>query len=151
MSLKSIRARLDACKVDNEILERSRLARAGNLLIQLAVIIRAAEPALLVVLTLILASASALAQTQQPGGPILGQNDQELGNGLREIIRYARNALFLIGVGGVGWGAVNYMMEKAYMKQIVGGGMSMGFGGIASLVYSFSHGNAVDLNTDLGN
>ena len=151
MSLKSIGARSDACKVDNEILERSRAARAGNLLIQLAVIIRAAEPALLVVLTLILMSVSALAQTQQPGGPILGQNDQELGNGLREIIRYARNALFLIGVGGVGWGAVNYMMEKAYMKQIVGGGMSMGFGGIASLVYSFSHGNAVDLNTDLGN
>jgi hypothetical protein len=149
MSLKSIRARLDAYKVDNEILERSRLARVGNLLIQFAVIIRAAEPALLLVSTLVLASVPALAQ--QPGGDILGQNDQSLGNGLREIIRYARNALFLIGVGGVGWGAVNYMMEKAYMKQIIGGGMSMGFGGIASLVYSFSHGNAVDLNTDLGN
>jgi hypothetical protein len=34
---------------------------------------------------------------------------------------------------------------------MIGGGMAMGLGGIASLVYSFSQGSAVDLNTDLGN
>jgi hypothetical protein len=54
-------------------------------------------------------------------------------------------------VGGIGWGAVNYMMEKAWIKQMIGGGMAMGMGGIASLVYSFSQGSAVDLDTDLGN
>jgi hypothetical protein len=146
--LKSMRASLDAYKVDDEITRRSRLARVGNSLIQVAVIIRVAEPALLLVLTLIVMSAQALAQ---PSGPVLGQNDQSLGSGLREIIRYARNALFLLGVGGAAWGAVNYMIEKPYMKQFVGGGMSMGFGGIASLMYSFSQGNAVDLDTNLGN
>lgn len=145
MRWKSIRARLDACKVDNEILERSRLARIGNRAIQLAVIIRAVEPALLLVTTLILLSAPALAQT------IFNSNDQSLGSGVREAIRYGRNLLFLLGVGGIGWGAVNYMMEKAWIKQMIGGGMAMGLGGISSLVYSFSQGNAVDLNTDLGN
>jgi len=90
-------------------------------------------------------SAPALAQT------IFNSNDQAIGSGVREAIRYGRNLLFLLGVGGVGWGAVNYMMEKAWIKQMIGGGMAMGLGGIASLVYSFSQGNAVDLNTDLGN
>jgi|SRR5262245_5826878 len=146
MSLKSIRARLDACKIDNEILERSRLARVGSRVIQLAVIIRAIEPALVIVAALCLMSVQALAQS-----PILGQDDQALGSGVREAIRYGRNLLFLLGVGGIGWGAVNYMMEKAWIKQMIGGGMAMGMGGIASLVYSFSQGSAVDLNTDLGN
>jgi hypothetical protein len=146
MRWKSIRARLDACKVDDEILERSRLARIGNRAIQLAVIIRAVEPALMLVTTLILMSAPALAQA-----PIFQSNDQTVGSGVREAVRWGRNLLFLLGVGGVGWGAVNYMMEKAWVKQMIGGGMSMGLGGIASLVYSFSQGSAVDLNTDLGN
>jgi hypothetical protein len=43
------------------------------------------------------------------------------------------------------------MTEKAYLKQFIGGGLMMSLGGIASLIYSFSQGNAVDLNTDLGN
>jgi hypothetical protein len=146
MRWKSIRARLDACKVDNEILERSRIARIGNRAIQLAVIIRAIEPALLVVATLILMSAPGLAQA-----PIFNSSDQTIGSGVKEAVRWGRNLLFLLGVGGVGWGAVNYMMEKAWVKQMIGGGMSMGLGGIASLVYSFSQGSAVDLNTDLGN
>ena len=146
MSLKSIRARLDACKVDNEILEHSCLARVGARVVQLAVIIRAVEPALAIVAALCLISVQALAQ-----GSILGQDDQALGSGVREAIRYGRNLLFLLGVGGIGWGAVNYMMEKAWIKQMIGGGMSMGMGGIASLAYSFSQGSAVDLDTDLGN
>jgi hypothetical protein len=149
MSLKSIRARLDACKVDNEILERSRLARVGARVVKLAVIIRAVEPALVIVAALCVMSVQALAQVS--GGEILGQNDQALGSGVREAIRYGRNLLFLLGVGGIGWGAVNYMMEKAWIKQMIGGGMSMGMGGIASLAYSFSQGSAVDLDTDLGN
>ena len=150
MSLRSIRARLAyRLDVDNEVLERSRLARVGNRLIQLALIMRLVEPVLLLVATLILMSASALAQ--QAGGDIFGQNDQTVGNSFRQIIRWGRNLLFLIGVAGVGWGAANIMLEKPYMKQMIGGGASMGFGGIAALVYSFSQGRAVDLDTDLGN
>jgi hypothetical protein len=149
MSFKLIRARLDACKVDNEILERSRLARVGNRVIQLAVIIQAVEWALLLVATFIIMSAPALAQVS--GGNILGQDDQTLGSATREIIRYFRNLLFLLGVAGIGWGAVNYMLEKSWSRQLIGGGLSMGFGGIASLVYSFSQGRAVDLDTNLGN
>jgi hypothetical protein len=143
--LRRIRALVGACKVDDELLERSAAARAGNRAIQLAVIIRAVEPALALVVAVLLMTIPASAQD------IFGGNDQVLGNGVREAIRWGRNLLFLLGVGGVGWGVVNYMSEKAYLKQMIGGGLSMSLGGIASLIYSFSQGNAVNLDTDLGN
>jgi hypothetical protein len=143
--LRRIRALVGAGKVDDELLERSAAARAGNRAIQLAVIIRAVEPALALVVAVLLMTIPASAQD------IFGGNDQVLGNGVREAIRWGRNLLFLLGVGGVGWGVVNYMSEKAYLKQMIGGGLSMSLGGIASLIYSFSQGNAVNLDTDLGN
>jgi hypothetical protein len=34
---------------------------------------------------------------------------------------------------------------------MIGGLLCLGFGGVVSLVYSFSQGNAVNLDTDLGN
>ena len=148
-SFEWIRAQTSDCRVDNEILESSRAARAGNRAIQLAVVIRAVEPALLLLATLLLMSASALAET--PGGNIFGQDDRVIGSGVREAIRWGRNLLFLLGVGGIGWGAVNFMTEKAYIKQFIGGGLMMSLGGVASLIYSFSQGNAVDLDTNLGN
>ena len=147
--LRWIRAQLNTCGVDDDLLERSRVARAGYRVIQLAALLRAVEPALLLIIATILMAVPALAQ--QPGGDIFGGNDQVLGNGVREAIRWGRNLLFLLGVGGVGWGIINYMTEKAYLKQMIGGGLAMSLGGIASLIYSFSQGNAVNLNTDLGN
>src|SRR5262249_45253601 len=135
-------------EVDGDLFERSRLARAGRSLVPLAVFIRAIEPALALV-ALLIVTVPALAQT--PGGNLFGGNDQQLGSGVREAIRWGRNLLFLLGVGGVGWGAANIMMEKAWGRQMLGGGVCMGIGGILSLVYSFSQGNAVNLDTDLGN
>ena len=148
-SLRRIRLYTNVCKIDNDLLERSRVARAGRSFIQLAIFVRAIEPVLALVAALLVVAVPALAQT--PGGNLFGGNDQQLGSGVREAIRWGRNLLFLLGVGGVGWGAANIMMEKAWGRQMLGGGVCMGIGGILSLVYSFSQGNAVNLNTDLGN
>lgn len=142
--LKSIRPHLNACKVDDEILESSRLARVGRRLIQLAAITRLIEPILLIAATLILMSGPAFGQD------FFGQNDQALGSGIREALRWGRNLLFLLGVGVGIWGVVNYQTEKPYMKQFIGSGMSFGFGSIIAVIYSFSQGRAVDLDTDLG-
>src|SRR5262245_58980891 len=147
--LRRIRLHKDVCKVDEDLLERSAAARAGRSLIHLAVFLRAIETVLVLVIAALLVTVPALAQ--QPGGNIFGGNDQQLGNGVREAIRWGRNLLFLLGVGGVGWGAMNIMMEKAWGRQMLGGGICMGIGSILSLVYSFSQGNAVNLDTDLGN
>jgi hypothetical protein len=141
-----------AYEVDQELLDHSRAARVGHRIIQLAVLVRTIEPALALIAAVLLAIMTlahpALAQVQ--GGNIFGQNDQAVGSGLRELIRYGRNALFLLGIGGIGWGAFNYMTEKSWGRQMLGGGISMGIGGILSLIYSFSQGNAVNLDTDLG-
>jgi hypothetical protein len=151
MNLKWLGARSNTFTVDRELLEKSRIARLGNRAIQIALVIRTVEPALALGVTLLVMSVTTLAAQPAPGGDIFGGNDQILGNGVREAIRWGRNLLFLLGVGGAGWGAINYMTEKAYMKQFIGGGLAMSLGGVASLIYSFSQGNAVDLDTDLGN
>jgi hypothetical protein len=147
--LRRIRLHTGICKADDDLFESSRLARAGRRLVHLAVFIRAIEPALTLVAVALIVAVPALAQT--PGGNLFGGNDQQLGSGVREAIRWGRNLLFLLGVGGVGWGAANIMLEKAWGRQMLGGGICMGIGGILSLIHSFSQGNAVNLNTDLGN
>ena len=150
--LRWSRLRIADYEVDKELLERSTAARVGRRIIQLAAIVRSVEPVLVLIAAAALTSVTlvqpAFAQVQ--GGSIFGQNDQAVGTGVREAIRWGRNLLFLLGVAGIGWGAVNYMMEKSWGRQMVGGGLAMGIGGILSLIYSFSQGNAVNLDTDLG-
>ncbi len=147
--LRRIRARIGACKVDDTLLEHSAAARTGNRVIQIAVIIKSVEPALALIVAVLLLTVPGFAQ--QPGGNFFGQNDQATGAGVREAIRWGRNLLFLLGVAGIGWGSINYMTEKSWGRQMLGGGLAMGIGGILSLIYSFSQGNAVNLDTDLGN
>lgn len=147
------RVRTQNYGIDEEVYEQSRAARIGQRAIQAAVIIRAIEPVLVIVamalLMTVAAAHPALAQT--PGGNIFGGNDQTLGNGVREAIKWGRNLLFLLGVVGVGWGIFNLMTEKAWGRQVIGGLLCLGFGGAVSLIYSFSQGDAVNLDTDLGN
>jgi hypothetical protein len=146
---RCLRTSRERLVVDEEILEQSQIARAGETLIRAAVIIRVVEPVLvLAALMLVLAVGPALAQA--PGGNIFGGSDQTVGNGVREAIRWARNILFLLGIGAVAWGTVNIFLEKPYARQFIGGGASMAFGGIASLAYSFAKGQAVDVDTDVG-
>jgi hypothetical protein len=148
-----IGVRTDAYRIDDEVYERSRAARIGERAIQLAVIVRAVEPVLVIAITalLMIVATAHPAMAQTPGGSIFGGNDQSLGNGVREAIKWGRNLLFLLGVVGVGWGVFNLMTEKAWGRQIIGGLLCLGFGGAVSLIYSFSQGNAVNLDTDLGN
>ena len=143
----------DSYKIDEEVYEASGAARIGQRAIQLAVIVRSIEPVIVILITailmLVVTAYPALAQT--PGGSIFGGNDRSLGNGVREAIKWGRNLLFLLGVVGVGWGIFNLMTEKAWGRQIIGCLLCLGFGGAVSLIYSFSQGNAVNLDTELGN
>jgi hypothetical protein len=144
----NLRSRLARLVVDPEIVGQSRVAWAGEKLIRAAVVMRAVEPVVYFLAFLFVVTLPVLAQA--PSGPIFGGTDQTVGNGVREAIRWARNILFLLGVGACAWGAVNYFLEKPYAKQFIGGGMCMGFGAIASLAFSFAQGQAVDVDTDLG-
>ena len=91
-----------------------------------------------------------VAAAQTPGGNVFG-SDQQIGNAIREAIKWGRNLLFLMGVVFVGWGIVNYGTEKPAAKQIIAAIGCFAFGGVVALVYSISQGNAVNLDTGFGN
>ena len=140
----SLRDRANAVQIDPNLLTNSRAARCSRRLIQAGVIFNALTPLLVISLSAV----TVLAQGPS-GGSIFGGNDQTIGNGVREVIKWGRNLLFLLGIGGLMWAAVNYMTEKNWTKQALGGVFCFAFGAVASLAYSFSQGNAVNLDTDL--
>ena len=98
--IKLIGVRTDAYRINDEVYESSRIARAGQRAIHLAVIIRAVEPLLVIsamaILMIVVAAHPALAQT--PGGNIFGGNDQSLGNGVREAGEYVSPLRWLGGL-----------------------------------------------------
>ena len=141
-----LRNQTNAVQIDGQLLTNSRTARASQRLFQASEILHALTPVLLIGIM----SVSVMAQGPS-GGSIFGGDDQTLGNGVREVIKWGRNLLFLLGIGGLMWAAVNYMTEKNWTKQALGGVFCFAFGAVASLAYSFSQGNAVNLDTDLGN
>jgi hypothetical protein len=124
----------------------------GRRLLALARALVVLEPALVILLTALLAlvplSGTALAQT--PTGNIFG-SDQQVGNAIREAIKWGRNLLFLMGIVFVGWGVINFGTDKPSAKQFIAAIGCFAFGGIVALVYSISQGNAVNLDTGFGN
>jgi hypothetical protein len=130
-----------------------RLSLACGLrLTALARIVMLLEPALVVLLTALLALATLSSQAfaQTPTGNIFG-SDQQVGNAIREAIKWGRNLLFLMGIVFVGWGVVNFGTDKPSAKQFIAAIGCFAFGGIVALVYSISQGNAVNLDTGFGN
>lgn len=135
--------------IDNALLAQSRAARIAKRLFQAGALVHTFAPVLMVIVMLAVAACPALAQS--PGGSIFGGNDQTVGNGVREFVKWGRNLLFLLGIVFIIWGIVNYAIEKSWMKQLIGGVGCFGFSGVAALAYSFSQGQAVNLDTTLGN
>jgi hypothetical protein len=129
----------------------SRIALLGGRLIKAAQIISVAEPIItLALLAMVISLSGGVAMAQTPGGNIFG-SDQQVGNAIREAIKWGRNLLFLMGVVFVGWGVVNYGSDKPAAKQLIAAIGCFAFGGIVALVYSISQGNAVNLDTGFGN
>ena len=148
------RGQISACpSINAELCQRSRAARYGSRAIRAAYVFKVLEPALAVcaVVGLVALAAAHPALAQTPGGGIFGGSDQQVGNSVRELIKWGRNLLFLMGVIGVGWGIMNFMLEKSWAKQVIGAMGCFAFGGIVQLVYSFSQGNSVNLDTSFGN
>lgn len=142
----------EVMSVDYEMLRHSRSARLGQRFIKTAFVISTLEPAITLFILTVLWSFAMTGQThaQTTGGQIFG-SDQQVGNAIREAIKWGRNLLFLMGVVFVGWGVVNYGTEKPAAKQILAALGCFAFGGIVALVYSISQGNSVNLDTGFGN
>jgi hypothetical protein len=134
--------------IDSGLLTSSRYELIGYRLICFARIAQLIEPILTAVLFIVAAGIEAFAQP--PGGNIFG-SDQQVGNAIREAIKWGRNLLFLMGIVFVGWGVVNFGTDKPSAKQFIAAIGCFAFGGIVALVYSISQGNAVNLDTGFGN
>ena len=98
----------------------------------------------------LLAAIAAPALAQQPGGDIFGTSDQTVGNGFKAFVKYFRAFLFLAGIVFIGLAALAKAADKPWGGKLIGGIACWGFAGIGSLLYSFSQGEDVDLDTDLG-
>jgi len=146
-----LRDRAADVAIDETLLQQSAVARAAKKVIQASVIMHVLTPVLVIIAMVALTPLVVCAQGSAPGGSIFGGNDQTLGNGVREAIKWGRNLLFLLGVGGLMWAAFNYMTEKNWTKQAIGSVFCFAFGAVASLAFSFSQGSAVNLDTNLGN
>jgi len=144
--------RMSLTNVDHDLLRHSRSARLGVRFIRAAQIVSLLESVITITLFVGLVTLAfagdALAQT--PSGNIFG-SDQQVGNAIREAIKWGRNLLFLMGIVFVGWGVVNFGTDKPAAKQIIAAIGCFAFGGIVALVYSISQGNAVNLDTGFGN
>ena len=135
----------------NMELKSIRVVQLGDKLIKAAQVIGLVEPIItLAILAAMMLLSSVEVMAQTPSGNIFG-SDQQVGNAIREAIKWGRNLLFLMGVVFVGWGVVNYGTEKSAAKQIIAAIGCFAFGGIVALVYSISQGNAVNLDTGFGN
>ena len=135
---------MESCALGNQ----PRCVRIGMRILQFVRAVQMMEAILL--LLILLASAAIDAAAQTPSGNIFG-SDQQVGNAIREAIKWGRNLLFLLGIVFVGWGIVNFGSDKPAAKQIVAAIGCFAFGGIVALVYSISQGNAVNLDTGFGN
>jgi len=91
-----------------------------------------------------------LAFAQGPGGTIFGSDDQTVGNGIKAAAKYARVALFFLGLFFFMWAAKNYGSEKPWGKQVGGGVGCWAFAGFSALFYSWSQGTEVTFDSDLG-
>src|SRR2546430_9943500 len=94
-----LRDRAADVAIDESLLQQSPTARASKRLIQASMIVHVLMPVLVILVIITLTALPVLAQS--PGGSIFGGNDQTVGNGVREAIKWGRNLLFLLGIGGL--------------------------------------------------
>jgi hypothetical protein len=139
---------IPSINIDADVLAQSRCVRLGVRIINWTRYAQIIEPACAVLFLLVSTAIDAAAQA--PNGNIFG-SDQQVGNAIREAIKWGRNLIFLLGIVFVGWGIVNFGSDKPAAKQIVAAIGCFAFGGIVALVYSISQGNAVNLDTGFGN
>ncbi len=144
--LKSLRFRAKPEASGSEISQHSRVAALGENLIYAAAFLRMVRPALVLgatVLFLVLGFVSPAAAQQ--GQSLLNGNANQPVNSIRTVVDIGVWALLALGIGGIGWGIWNLMSDKAWGKQMVGGGAALGFGGIVSMINAIVNDDPITL------
>lgn len=116
--------------------------------VRVGLVLGSLMPLLLIVGVVLVAPAAALAQS--PGQNLFGSSEQTVGNGIRAFTRWFRVAIFFAGVIGLGVCGLMKMFKQPCGGVAIGSVFCFGFAGVAQLVYSFSNGQEVEFNPELG-
>lgn len=122
----------------------SRAYRIGKALITTSHLMRALE--MVLVLAIVMVAAAHPTFAQSPGN-IFGSDPTTAGRGLIEAVKYFRNVIFVLGIVFFMWAAINLGFEKPWGMKAIGGAACWAFSGLAALVYEFSQGNSVQMDT----
>lgn len=119
----------------DEVFQCSRVARIGKQAVRAAIIVRVAQPVLLLVITMLMMTVWLVEPTAaQQQGATLGGNSSNPINAFKTALDIGVWVLLGLGIGGIGWGIYNVMFDRAWGKQMVGGACALGFAGIVALV-----------------
>lgn len=144
--LKSLYSRAQAQASTDDLCHHSRVAAIGENLIYAAAFLRMIRPllmlgtsALLMILSFVHPAAA------QQGQSLLNGNANQPINSIRALVDIGVWVLLALGIGGIGWGIWNLMTDKAWGKQMVGGGAALGFGGIVSMINAIANDDPITL------
>lgn len=141
---QSIDAAAEEIISGDELFERSRAARFGRQMLNLAVVVRATQPLLTLIITAALVVLGAVHPVAAQGSLLTG-NAQAPVDSVKTWIDIFVWGLLAVGIGGAGWGVVNLMRGRSWGPQIIGAGAAFGFAGITSLINTTATGGAPTL------
>jgi hypothetical protein len=126
-------------------LESSLSVRTGRKLIALALGLKAVNGVVAGVFILLLAVASASAQT--PSGNFFNGNSSQLGNSLRSVTFFLAAAMIIAGIIFIAIGIVTSgLRESLSTWKFITGAACFAFGGVCAAIYAFSQGDAVPID-----
>jgi hypothetical protein len=126
-------------------LESSLSVRTGRKLIALALGLKAVNGVVAGVFILLLAVASASAQT--PSGNFFNGNSSQLGNSLRSVTFFLAAAMIIAGIIFIAIGIVTSgLRESLSTWKFITGAACFAFGGVCAAIYAFSQGDSVPID-----
>lgn len=78
----------------------------------------------------------AIPAVAQPQGASLGGNASDPIDAFKTALDIGVWVLLGLGIGGIMWGTWNIMADRAWGRQMVGGGVALGFSGVVALIDS---------------
>src|SRR6266498_2032459 len=126
-------------------LESSLSVRTGRNLIALALGLKAVNGVVAGVFMLLLAVASASAQT--PSGNFFNGNSSQLGNSLRSVTFFLAAAMIIAGIIFIAIGIITSgLRESLSTWKFITGAACFAFGGVCAAIYAFSQGDTVPID-----
>ena len=126
-------------------LENSRVARFGQRLVGLALLVKSANGVIATILMILVGVVAVSAQT--PSGSFFNGNSSQLGNSLRSVTFFLAAAMIIAGIIFIAVGIITSgLRESLSTWKFITGAACFAFGGVCAAIYAFSQGDSVPLD-----